>query len=131
MDRITATRIAVGSAVVASVMIFAGPQSVGATTCYSSPTWWNMDWEANGSDAEMDWPNWNSAWFAPQDSHGRAIKNSDKPPRLNSNEYARAGWTARSAGNNSGHYFGGFYAYDDGYARHVGQHLRMCGTTAH
>lgn len=110
-----------------------GASPASAATCYSQPTWWNMNWELTGSDAQMDWPNWSSSWFAPTHYAGQLMLNSDKPPAPNANEYAEAGWTARRAGNEHHGWarYGLAWSTNDIHALRTGQVLRLCGSTVY
>lgn len=103
------------------------PQREAQAWCYVVPLSASLDWEWNGRDANMDWGG-GDIGFDPLNAHARAVREGPKAPVLDANNFAIAGWTARSRGNNSAGYaiYGAIYATSDSYAWTLAQHLRPC-----
>ncbi len=101
--------------------------------CYLTPTSATLDWEWNGSDANMNWGGGDVA-FEPTNQGGWAVITGSKKPILNANNDATAGWTARSRGNvayndwygTSYARYGGFYQWQDSFALQLAKDLRPC-----
>ena len=101
--------------------------------CYVAPLSATLDWEWNGSDANMNWGSGDVA-FDPINAGGRAVITGTKAPVLNASNDATAGWTARSRGNvayneaygTSGPRYGGLYSWEDSYALRLAKDLRPC-----
>jgi len=101
--------------------------------CYVSPISATLDWEWNGSDANINWGGGDIA-FSPTNAGASAVLNGPKSPKLNAQNDTVAGWTARSRGNVANiaatglpHVrYGGWMQVVDSFALRLAKDLRPC-----